>query len=632
MKCTFLFGFVFVSLIAAGCEATRGGEGRQRSDVPTVPDWAADAVFYQIFPERFRNGDPSNDPTRESLDEPHTVPESWRVSSWTGDWYARSDWEKAMSDDFYEPLRRRRYGGDLAGVIEKLEYLADLGINTIYFNPLFYARSLHKYDGNTYHHIDPYFGPDPDGDLQMMAEETADPETWQWTAADSLFLELLAEASGRNIRVVIDGVWNHTGRDFFAFVDVRQRGEESPYKDWYIIHSFDDPATPEDEFDHQGWWGHKPLPEFADTPDGKDLHPGPKKYVFDATRRWMDPNADGDPSDGIAGWRLDVVPDMPIGFWADWNAYVRGINPDAYTVAEIWHDAAGDVRRGGFSSTMNYHAFAMPVKGFLVDRQVSGSEFVDMLKDRAAIYDAPNRFALLNLVDSHDTPRIASMIVNRESRYTEPDVFDYDRDGWGGEPSYDVRKPNEMERRIQRMIALVQATHVGAPMIYYGTEAGMWGADDPDDRMPTTWDDMQFDVQASHPYGRTRPADTVAFDHELFAFYRRAFGERHGREVLRRGGFDAIGTSDSDGVAAFVRRLESDAAVVVMNRDEDAQTIEMEKSAIGWTGASVALSASADGDVRVSDDGVTLAVELQPLTAALLVESDSSPVPSGADE
>ncbi|MBT8400528.1 MAG: alpha-amylase, partial [Rhodothermia bacterium] len=298
----------------------------------------------------------------------------------------------------------------------------------------------------------------------------------------------------------------------------------------------------------------------------------------------------------------------------------------------IWHDAADDVRRGGFSSTMNYHAFAMPVKGFLVDGKVAGSKFVEMLNDRAESYPAASRFALLNLVDSHDTPRIASMIVNRESRYTEPDVFDYDRDGRGGDRNYKIRKPSEMERRIQRMIALVQATHVGAPMIYYGTEAGMWGADDPDDRMPTTWDDMQFDVQASHPYGRSRPADTVAFDRDLFTFYQRAFDERHKRKVLRRGEFDPIGASDAEGVAAFVRRLDSEAAVVVMNREETAQTITLVKPTTGWSSASVALSSSADGDVRLSDGGETLTIELEPLTAALLVGADTPLVPTGADE
>lgn len=222
-----------------------------------VPDWAADAVWYQIFPERFWNGDPTNDPTRELLEYPPALPEappSWRISPWTGDWYARDDWEREMGDDFYESYAvfHRRYGGDLQGVIDRLDYLQELGITAIYFNPVFYARSLHKYDGNTYHHIDPYFGPDPEGDLALMAQETEDPNTWHWTAADSLFLRLIREAHARGIRVIIDGVFNHTGRDFFAFADLRRRQQDSPYKDWYIVYSFDDPATPDtNEFDYE---------------------------------------------------------------------------------------------------------------------------------------------------------------------------------------------------------------------------------------------------------------------------------------------------------------------------------------------------------------------------------------------
>ncbi|HEY3394842.1 MAG TPA: alpha-amylase family glycosyl hydrolase, partial [Lacipirellulaceae bacterium] len=155
------------------------------STSPDVPDWAADAIFYQIFPERFANGDPENDPTRESLEFPRGVPESWQISPWTGDWYARADWEKQLGPNFFENgVYHRRYGGDLQGVLDKLDYLQTLGVNAIYFNPLFYARSLHKYDSNSLHHIDPYFGPDPEGDLALIAKETRDPESWRWTAAD----------------------------------------------------------------------------------------------------------------------------------------------------------------------------------------------------------------------------------------------------------------------------------------------------------------------------------------------------------------------------------------------------------------------------------------------------------------
>lgn len=181
----------------------------------SVPAWAKDAVFYQIFPERFRNGDISNDPTRESLEFPDIVPDSWKITPWTSDWYARADWERKLGDNFYEDgVFHRRYGGDLQGVIDKLDYIADLGVNAIYFNPVFYARSLHKYDGNSFHHVDPYFGPDPTGDLALMQRESSDPQSWQWTAADRLFLKLIRKAHSREIRIVIDGVFNHTGRDF----------------------------------------------------------------------------------------------------------------------------------------------------------------------------------------------------------------------------------------------------------------------------------------------------------------------------------------------------------------------------------------------------------------------------------
>src|SRR5206468_3159687 len=172
---------------------------------------------------------------------PESVPKSATSSPWTGDWYARSDWEKERGPNFFENgVFDRRYGGDLQGVIDKLEYLSSLGINTIYLNPVFYARSLHKYDGSSFHHIDPYFGPDPAGDLKLMAQETSDPASWTWTAADKLFLELLRQAHERKIRVIIDGVFNHTGRDFFAFADLRARQAQSAYRDWYIVQSFDD--------------------------------------------------------------------------------------------------------------------------------------------------------------------------------------------------------------------------------------------------------------------------------------------------------------------------------------------------------------------------------------------------------
>jgi glycosidase len=476
---------------------------------------------------------------------------------------------------FYDSVFDRRYGGDLQGVIDRLGYLDSLGVTAIYFNPVFWARSLHKYDGRSFHHIDPHFGPDPAGDKLLIAQETpTDPTTWRTTAADSLFFVLLDKAHARGIRVVIDGVFNHTGRSFFAFADLRAQQRASRFADWYAVRSFDDPATPDtNEFDYAGWWGVESLPEFANNAAGTDLHPGPKQYIFDATRRWMDPNGDGDPSDGVDGWRLDVTEEVPAGFWYDWNRLVRRLNPDAYTVTEIWQDASTMIAEGGFSATMNYHAHAVPVKAFLIDRGIGPSRFAELLRERRAPYAPATRRAMLNLVDSHDTPRLASMIVNRSAADTAKSQFGYDRDASPRDvPDYKVRKPGTEERQIQRLVALFQMADVGAPMLYYGTEAGMWGADDPDDRKPMVWRDKTYAVEDDHPLGRDRPADTVQFERDVYAHYRRLIALRRQHAELRRGAFGVLQTDDARSLFAFARTHEGDATVIVLNRSKEAHS------------------------------------------------------------
>lgn len=567
-----------------------------------VPDWVADAVIYQIFPERFANGDAANDPTRESLEDP-AVPPSWRISPWTGDWYARDEWEREHGGDFFEHgVFHRRYGGDLQGVIDRLDYLEGLGITAIYFNPVFHARSLHKYDASSFHHVDPHFGPDPEGDLAIMQRETADPATWRWTAADRLFLELVREAHDRGIRIIIDGVFNHTGRDFFAFADLRSRQADSPYRDWYVVEAFDDPATPADEFRYKAWWGVETLPEFADTPAGDDLHPGPRDYVMAITRRWMDPDGDGDPADGIDGWRLDVAREVPARFWRAWHAEVKRINPRAYTVAEEWERADEFLADTCFDSTMNYYGFAFPVKGYLVDGTLPASVAVRQLRERLTEHPERQRYGLLNLVDSHDTDRLASMIVNAGRRgYAKPERHDYDigvSPRW--EKDYDVRRPTPAERRIQRMVALMQMTYVGPPMLYYGTEAGMWGADDPCDRMPMLWYDLAFDPQATDPRGRERPADPVAFDNDLFGFYRAVISLRRQHPALRRGGIEFLEADDAAGFLAFRRVGEDESLLVAFNRGDAAYDWRIPLAA-GETVAEVFVASGEVGTVRVEN-------------------------------
>ncbi|MFM1903422.1 MAG: Neopullulanase 2 [Planctomycetota bacterium] len=583
-----------------------------------VPDWVADAVFYQVFPERFANGDPANDPDRDSLEA--TVPESWAISPWTGDWYARAEWERELGPDFFEHgVFHRRYGGDLQGLIDRLDYLQDLGVTAIYLNPVFEARSLHKYDGNSFHHVDRHFGPDPAGDLAMMATETADPATWKWTAADRLFLEVLRKAHARGMRVVIDGVFNHTGRDFFAFADVRKRGRASPYADWYTIHAEDDPATPENEFRYQCWWGIDTLPEFADTADGKDLGAGPKDYVLAITRRWMDPDGDGDPADGIDGWRLDVAREVPVAFWRDWHALVQRLNPEAYTVAEEWDEASGFLNAADFDATMNYFGFSFPVKGFLIDGTLPASEAVAAFKERLAAHPASRRYAMLNLIDGHDTDRVASMIVNAGRRpYEQPQRFDFDvAVSPRHHADYRLRKPTDRERRIQRMVAVLQLTFVGAPMLYYGTEAGMWGADDPCDRMPMVWPGMRFEPQAADPRGRVREPDPVGFDPSLFAFYRALVKLRNQHPALRRGEIGFLPPDDAAGFLAYDRTAGDDRLLVGFNRGEAAYEWRVPLPA-GDRLAEL-FTASGEGGKVVIDRGKSEAiVTLPPLEAVVL--------------
>lgn len=569
-------------LVQASCCGLAFAQGGNHASADgRVPAWAKDAIFYQIFPERFRNGDSSNDPTKASLEFPSVVPDNWSVTPWTQDWYARADWEKKLGDNFYEDgVFHRRYGGDLQGVIDKLDYLADLGINTIYFNPVFYARSMHKYDGNSFHHIDPYFGPDPQGDFALMAGETADPATWQWTKADQLFLSLIEQAHSRGLRVIIDGVFNHTGRDFWAFADIVKNQQESAYQDWYIVKKFDDPDTDENEFKYAGWWGVETLPEFANNADGSDLHPKPKAYVFSATLRWMDPNGDGDPSDGIDGWRLDVANEVPNKFWQDWNAAIRKVNPEAFTVAEIWDDAGDYLADCGFSSSMNYHGFAYPVKGFLVDDSLSATDFGKQLTERMIGHSAAVRFALQNLMDSHDTDRLASMIVNagKHGPYMNKDRFDYDV-GERVSPRrfkpYEVGRPNDRHRSIQRLIALFQIAYVGAPMIYYGSESGMDGADDPDDRMPMVWEDLKYEPRSQGPFGTIESPQPIEFDQKLHAYYRSLFKLRTDSEALRQGDFTVLATDDAAKTIVFARSVKGETMLVGLNRGDEPASIEI---------------------------------------------------------
>jgi len=594
-------------------------------DIET-PDWARDAVWYQIFPERFRNGNPGNDPG--DGDYEHLLP-------WTSDWWRTHTafGEVAGDDNFYTGhgnVWRRRYGGDLQGVADKLAYLRDLGVNAIYFNPVFEAESMHKYDASDFRHIDDNFGVKGDW---PVASETDDPDTWTWTPSDRVFLDFVAKAHEMGFKVIIDGVFNHVGQRHYAFQDVLERGRASPYADWFVITDWGEPdnhGKPSTYGQPGGiqWeaWDQPngALPTFAKD-DELGLAPGPRKHIFDITRRWMDPNGDGDPSDGIDGWRLDVPGDIPHPFWRDWRDLVKSINPDAYISGEIWGPAQSWLNDGDqFDAVMNYQ-FAMPAIAFLANERdaMPPSEFLRRMRDVIYMYPLPASFVQQNLYSSHDTDRLASMFVNPDRNYDGQNRLQ------DTGPGYNTRRPDTEERAKQRLAVGLQMTFLGAPMIYYGDEAGMWGPDDPSDRMPMVWEDLE-------PYTGQQPR----VDDGLLAWYRRMIAVRHAEPALRRGLFRPLLADDDRGIAAFTRELNGRRVVVVLNRSgkthrvglpvegggswidlADVEHVTIDRDASDVSARPIA-QPTPDAPRYAADVSGELMIDLEPWTIRVMVPSD----------
>src|SRR5215212_5008501 len=227
-----------------------------------TPQWSKGIVWYQIFPERFNNGDTNNDPkvTDQNGAYPFDDTSAFQIHPWTSDWYQLQAYEQKNGKNIWYNIQRRRYGGDLQGVINKLDYIKSLGVDAIYMTPIFWSPSSHKYDALCYHHVDPTFGPDPEGDKKMMEnEDPLKPESWVWTKGDLLALKLIDEVHKRKMYIIFDGVFNHIGVKSFAFRDVEKNQQASPYKDWFTIRSWRD-AEKGTTFRYQGWFGISTLP------------------------------------------------------------------------------------------------------------------------------------------------------------------------------------------------------------------------------------------------------------------------------------------------------------------------------------------------------------------------------------
>jgi len=545
-----------------------------------VPQWAKDVVWYQIFPERFRNGDPSNDPAKKDITGAYPdAPElPWQIHPWTSDWYKQQPWEKSDKWPFYDVIQRRRYGGDLQGIIDKLDYLQDLGISAIYLNPVFDSPSAHKYDGSSYHHIDPNFGPDPAGDRALMAGETpGDPATWVWTSADKLAIELVKQAHARGMRIIFDGVFNHMGSRSWAFRDVMEKQQQSACADWFSIRSWRDEKAGT-AFEYDGWFGHSTLPEFRE--DGEGIVAGPREYIFAATRRWMDPDGDGNPADGIDGWRLDVAFCVAHPFWKKWRKVVKGINPEAYLTAELIDPIPKlkpYLRGDEFDAVMNYN-FAAICSDYFSDeaRRIKTSGFDRRLRELREAFPEGVAEVQQNLFGSHDTDRMGSHIVNRDKEGSGDwgRYFEFSKVQSG---RYDTRKPDAEELKSQKLLAVLQMTYVGAPMIYYGDEVGMWGANDPDCRKPMVWDDMVYEDETTLPDGSTRKgADTVEVNHDLLAHYRKLIALRKELPALRRGGFETVLVDDDGQLYGFRRQFGDEEALIVLNNSAEPQNARLQ--------------------------------------------------------
>lgn len=464
-----------------------------RYPLPNIitPDWVKDAVFYQIFPDRFARSE--------------RVPKPSNLEPWDT-----------------PPTTLGFKGGDLLGVAERLDYLQDLGVTAIYFNPIFQSAANHRYHTHDYYQVDPILG------------------------GNQAFRELLDAAHTRGIRVVLDGVFNHASRGFYQFHHTMENGAASPYLDWF---HFDEELLragkplnaypylePEEvkapfggqrsleELGYLAWWDLPALPKFnTDTQ-------AVQRFLLDVARHWVE--------FGIDGWRLDVPAEIDDDeFWREFRRVVKTANPEAYLVGEVWYEAGRWLQGDQFDAVMNYifdraclgcfggeHLDTTQRPGGFALSPLSVTQFADEVDRMLALYDWEVTLAQLNLLSSHDMPRCLTLVQG--------------------------------DRDALKLATLFQMTFPGAPCIYYGDEIGMQGGSDPDCRRAFPWD-------------RSR------WDHDLLAFFRRAVALRHAHPVLRRGRYLRLHTDEQHEVYAFARQGEGETLVVVLNNGPAGYTLDV---------------------------------------------------------
>lgn len=480
-----------------------------------VPEWSADIVYYYIFPERFRNGDKSNDPRAGQARYQDQDVE--RHARWLENPHRPGvSGDAVFNNDFF--------GGDLAGVIEKLDEIKALGANTIYMTPVFQAASNHKYDTADYLRIDPGFG----------------------TNAD--FRRLCEKAAKRGLRVIPDTSLNHVGADSRYFDRFGNFGAKdgafaggkaqssSPYAAWFKL----DPSKSKPEDQYVGWVGVKDLPEID---KGSESF---RRFAYrdpdSVTRHWL--------REGSAGWRMDVAPWVPDDFWREWSAVVKAEKRDALTVAETWFDSSKYFLGDQFDSTMNY-IFRGAVLDYAAGKKAS--QIYPSLELTREAYPEPMLLANMNLLSTHDQSRALHVFGIAGNPHTDPGI--------------DPAKLAEAKQRLLLGL-LFQIGFPGAPTVYYGDEVGVGGGDDPFNRATYPWPD-----EGGQP------------DLKLRAEFKRLIALRHAHPVLRRGRLEAPLVM-GDALLVLSRQLGDTQALIAMNnaRQSGRTTLDLAPGS-RWTDA-----------------------------------------------
>lgn len=480
--------------------------------VPTIetPEWVKDTVFYQIFPDRFAKSKRVVKPSNlEAWDSPPTV------------------------NGFK--------GGDLLGVAEHLDYLSDLGITAIYFNPIFQSASNHRYHTHDYFQVDPILG------------------------GNAALRELINAAHARDIRIVLDGVFNHASRGFFQFNHIMECGEQSPYIDWFMVREFPPNAFDNSEKpNYAAWWDLHALPKLNTD------NPQVREFIWNVAAFWVE--------FGIDGWRLDVPFEIDDDeFWREFRRRVRKANPEAYIVGEIWHESQRWLQGDQFDAVMNYIqtrasiaffgapslAPLYPGGGFERLHPMDAADFAAEIERMLGLYAWEITTVQMNLLSSHDTPRFLTMVDDSVSAL--------------------------------KLATLFQMTMPGAPSVYYGDEVGLTGAYDPGCRGAMPWDEASWNTN-------------------LHDYMRGAIKLRHAHPALRRGTYTtrlAVG-----GQYAFERAYEGQRLIVAFNTAADAQTLHIPLE----TGANTAAIVFGEAAVDLSD--VTLSVEAPARTGIVVTLAD----------